>query len=107
MDPITASDKNFTWGYKKTPGPLQEVKNLDLLKVFDSVLHYIITACWEQGRRQKKFHEGGKSTEKDRKIALLSLFQKGGEATKKRPKNSKKRPKKALLSLYLLYLYHV
>jgi len=62
-----------------------------------------------QGRRRKNFQEGPtekdrKIAKKDRKIALISLFQ--GEGGK-RPKNSKKRPKIALLSLYLLYLYHV
>jgi len=38
-----------------------------------------------QGRRQKNFQGG--PTEKDRKIALLSLV-----ATEKRPKMAKKRP---------------
>jgi len=46
-----------------------------------------------------------KNSKKDRKIALLSLFQRG--ATEKRQKISKKGQKIALLSLYLLYLYHV
>jgi len=52
---------------------------------------------------QRKKDRIAKNTEK---IALFSLFE-GGANGKKDPKNSKKRRKVALLSLYLLYLYHV
>jgi len=65
-----------------------------------------MTSC--QGRRQKNFQ--GEPTEKDIKIPKnSSLFQGGWGATEKRPKNCKKRPKNtvALLSLDLLYLYHI
>jgi len=51
-----------------------------------------------QGRRRKIF-QMREATEKIPKIALFSLFQ--GEG------NGKKDRKIALLSLYLLYLYHV
>jgi len=54
-----------------------------------------------QVRRQKNFQGGPtekrlKNSKKDRKIALLSLFQGEGEggATEKIPKNSKKNTKK-------------
>jgi len=46
----------------------------------------------------EKFPVGGpmekrpKNSNKDRKIALLSLFQGGGERTEKRPKNSTFKP---------------
>jgi len=70
-----------------------------------------ITNCFcSQGRRQKNFQGGkGKKTENSKKtpkIALLILFR-GGGATEKIPKNSIKDWKIALLSLYLLYFYHV
>jgi len=60
----------------------------------------------------EKFPGGGGTTKKDlkiakkdRKIALLSLFQ--GRTTEKRSKIAKKHRKIALLSLYLLDLYHL
>jgi len=39
--------------------------------------------------------------------ASAEKFSGGRGAMKKRPKNSKKTPKIALLNLYLLYLFHV
>jgi len=50
---VRASDRNFFWGYRENlPGPLLRrsslKKVLDLIKVFDLVLHYMITACWER-----------------------------------------------------------
>jgi len=62
-----------------------------------------------QGYRQKNFQGGRGATEKKTKklqkrpknIALLSLYQGG------RGGQQKKIPKIVLLSLYLLYLYHV
>jgi len=65
-----------------------------------------------QGRRQKNFQVGGttekrlKNSKKRPKIALLSLFQGGGQRKKDR-KIAKKDRKIALFSLYLLHLYHV
>jgi len=52
----------------------------------------------------RKISGGGKpkNSKKDRKIALLILFRRGG-VTEKRPKNLKKHRKTALLSLYLSY----
>jgi len=55
----------------------------------------------------RKFYRGWGNGNKDRKIALLSLFQGRGGQQKKWSKNSKKDRKTALFSLYLLYLYHV
>jgi len=52
------------------------------------------TSSASRGRGQRK---------KDRKIALLSLYQ-GRRPTEKRPKIAKKDRKIALLSLYLLYI---
>jgi len=54
------------------------------------------------GGRQQKTRP--KNSKKRPKIALLSLFQ-GKGATEKRPKYTKMDRKIALLSLYLLYLY--
>jgi len=61
-----------------------------------------------QGRRQKIFQGGGGQSKKYRKIAKKTEPKNttikalpGGGHRKKRPKNS------TILSLYLLYLYHV
>jgi len=66
----------------------------------------ITCVCLTQGRRQKIFQEGGNG-KKDRKFSKKMpknstnyLFQ-GGGPTEKRPKNSKKSRKIALLSSYL------
>jgi len=56
-----------------------------------------------QGRRQKNFRGEG-ATEKIPKNSTIKPFNSGGGGD---GKNSKKRPNIALLSLYLLYLYHV
>jgi len=45
-------------------------------------------------------------SKKDQKIALLSLFQ-GGRGQRKKDQKIAKKSKNLLLSLYLLYLYHV
>jgi len=71
-------------------------------KTFGKVC-YIIVICCVQGHRHKIFQGG--ATKKLAKIALFSLFQ--GGPMEKRLKNSKKGLKITLLSLYLLYLYHI
>jgi len=78
-------------------------------------LYIFVIYCYgsEHGRRQKFFQEEQwkkrpKISKKYRKIALFSLFQEGGGATKKKDRKIAKKGRKiSLLSLYLLYLYHV
>jgi len=48
-----ASDRNFAWCTEKVFSKMF----LDLLKVFDLVLHYMITACWENILLEERFWE--------------------------------------------------
>jgi len=75
-------------------------------------LHQFLNLLSEgKGVGRKISREGGttekrlKNSKKRPKIALLSLFQGGGQR-KKDQKIAKKYRKIALYSLYLLYLYH-
>jgi len=75
------------------------------------MLHYLkklekLPQCWRlRQERQQKIFQGGGNRNKDRKIAktgrkiaLLSLFQRGG-ATDKNTENS-------TIKAFILYLYH-
>jgi len=59
----------------------------------------------------RKFSRGGANEKKDQKLAKkyrkITQFSLFGGATEKKRKIAKKGQKTALLSLYLLYLYHV
>jgi len=63
----------------------------------------ISVACWRTWENERHKHKGvdkkiprerGATGKKDRKIALLSLYQKGGEQRKKSPKKYQKNTKK-------------
>jgi len=103
-DPSCCFQKNAKKAHfiSKNDSPSRRLDYSKTSKTFNRIQARVLTEKFPgEGGNEKR----PKNSSKDQRIALLSLFR--GMQWKKTSKNSKKTPKIALLCLYLLYLYHV